>query len=252
MTKQNIKKRAAELTKQTGENAIFSAVVPEVLSALTGIFAPFAKGGFLFGKNKIFLEIARQGNGKLEDIFVGFKSSDAYTKGLLLYIIKSLYLTVGTLLLIVPGIILRLRFLFAELIMADENITPLEALDKSRYLTKDRMGEVFGFELSFLPWFLLGMIPILGWVLMAVYIMPYYKIALAAYYSVLKDDAIRTAERKANFRYPGGTPTRKRLDAGTAAAQQQFAQQQQMAQQQAYMQQQAYYNHQAQQPGNEQ
>lgn len=253
MTRQNIKKRAADLSKQNSETGIFAAAVPAVLSALAGILSPLAQGGFLFGKNKVFLDIARQGKGTLEDIFNGFKNGNLYTKGLLLSVIKSLYITVGTLLLIVPGIILRLRFLFAELIMADEETTALEALEKSRYLTKNRMGEVFTFELSFLPWFLLGCIPILGWVLMAVYIMPYYKVALAAYYYTLKDEAIRSAERKANFRYPGGTPTRKRIDAGTAAAQQNFAQQQNIAQQQAYMQQQAYYGYQtAQQPPEQQ
>lgn len=258
MTKQNIKKRALELTKQNTELGIFAAAVPSAISLLAGVFAPFAQGGFLFGKNKVFLDLARQGEGQLEDIFNGFKDYQKYTKGLLLYVVRSLYITVGTLLLVVPGIIVWLRFLFAELIMADEeNITVLEALNKSRFLTKDRMGEVFGFVLSFLPWFLLGIIPIFGWVLLAVYVMPYYKTALAAYYYTLKDEAIRTAERKAKFRYPGGTPTRKRLDAGAAATQQQFAQQQQYAQQQAYMQQQAYYGYQTSkqppaQPQNEQ
>ena len=254
MTRKNIKKRAADICRQNTELGIFAAAVPGALCALAGLFAPLAQGGFLFGKNKVFLDLARQGEGQLEGIFDGFKSKEKYTKGLLLHVVKSLYITVGTCLLLVPGIIVWLRFLFAELIMADEeNISVLDALNKSRYLTKDHMGEVFGFVMSFIGWFLLGIIPIFGWVLMAVYVIPYFKTALAAYYYTMQDEAIRAAERKAKFRYPGGTPTRKRLDAGAAATQQQLDQQQQYARQQAYMQQQAYYGYQQPaQPQNEQ
>ncbi|MBQ3087433.1 MAG: DUF975 family protein [Clostridia bacterium] len=246
MTRENIKKRAKELSAQNSETGIFAAAVPGFLTALAGILSPLAASGFLMGKNKVFLDIARLGKGHLEDIFDGFKNSKKYTNGLLLYVIKYIYIAIGTLLLIVPGIILRLRFLFAELILADEtDCTVQEALNKSRFLTKERMGEVFAFELSFLPWFILGCIPIIGWVLLIFRIIPYYKVALAAYYFTLKDEAIRAAERKAKFRYPGGTPTRKRLDAGAAAADQTLAQQQAHAAQQAYAQQQAYYDYQA-------
>ncbi len=255
MTKKNIKTRAAEITKQNIETSIFAAAVPSALAFLSTIFNPFVAGGFLTGKNKVFLDLAKQGKGQLEDIFNGFKDFKSYTSGLLMYIVKGLYITVGLLLLVVPGIVLWLRYLFAELILADEpGISVLAALNKSQYLTKNRMGDVFGFVLSFLPLFIVGIIPIFGWVLMAVYIIPYFKTALATYYCSLKDDAIREAERKANYRYPGGTPTRKKLPTGAAAAQQQtlnqqqtYAQQQAYAQQ-AYYQQQAYYNQQRTQP----
>lgn len=255
MTRKDIKKRASELVKQNLETSIFTAAVPCVLSNLLTVLSPLAQGGFLYGKNKIFLEIAKQGKGRLEDLFIGFKGYNSYTKGLLLYVVKSLYIFVGCLLLLIPGLIMWMRYLFAELILADEpDIPVMEAMQKSQFLTKNRMGEVFGFILSFLPWFLLGCIPIFGWVMLAVYILPYFNVAVATYYYALKDEAIRAAERKANFRYPGGTPTRKKLPTGAAAAQQQALNQQQLhAQQQAYAQQnyyrqQAYYNQQAQQP----
>ena len=125
------------------------------------------------------------------------------------------------------------------MVLVDEpGISAMDAVHKSDYLTRNKLGEVFSFKLSFLPWFLLSLIPVVGWLVGLLFVLPYYKTALATYYYSLKDAAIREADRKAHFKYPGGTPTHKK--APTPAPAPDYAQQQAYMQQQAYAQQQAY------------
>ncbi len=62
-------------------------------------------------------------------------------------ILKTLLVGLGFLLFILPGIYLAIRWMFAEYLVIDQNMTPVQALRASSELTKGYWWKLFGFSL---------------------------------------------------------------------------------------------------------
>ncbi len=73
------------------------------------------------------------------------------TKGFVPYLLTTVLLSlmvgVGFVLLVVPGVLLALRFGFAPLLVADQQRDPVEALRESSHLTEGVRGELLAFGL---------------------------------------------------------------------------------------------------------
>lgn len=131
----------------------------------------------------LYVMIIRGSKMKTDDFFkyVFTKTFDAnYIKKLLLYVLKSIILTVMFCLFIIPGIVFYYRYYFAEMIMADNpEMSAKEALKRSKEMTDGHKGELFALDLSFIGWALL--IPLtLG--LVSIYFIPYASTTKALYY----------------------------------------------------------------------
>lgn len=105
-------------------------------------------------------------------------------------ILVTIFTTLWTLLLIIPGIIMGLAYSMTPYIvndMAENNkpVSSLEAISESRHLMKGHKLELFFFNLSFVGWFLLGIISCgIG----LLWIIPYYSTAKAEFYRNLAAD----------------------------------------------------------------
>ena len=98
-------------------------------------------------------------------------------------IIVSIFVTLGCLLFIIPGIIIALNYTFVFYLFAeDKNLTLKEYLDKSKELIKGYRMDYFLFILSFIGWILLCffIIPI-------IWVIPYIQTAEILYYEKLKE-----------------------------------------------------------------
>lgn len=62
-------------------------------------------------------------------------------------ILKTIAIIVGCLLFVVPGVYLALRWMFAELLVIDQGMRPLEALRASSAMTKGIMWKLLAFSL---------------------------------------------------------------------------------------------------------
>jgi uncharacterized membrane protein len=71
-------------------------------------------------------------------------------------LIKTVLILIGFLLLIVPGIYLSVRWMFAELLVIDKGLRPLEALKASSELTKGYRWKLFLFSLVMMILILVG------------------------------------------------------------------------------------------------
>jgi uncharacterized membrane protein len=85
-----------------------------------------------------------------------------YVLATLLY---GLIIAVGTLLLIVPGIIFGLMFMFYGYVMIEKNLGPIEALKESKRLTAGAKWDLFLFSLLAIGLNLLGVLALLVGVL---------------------------------------------------------------------------------------
>jgi uncharacterized membrane protein len=131
----------------------------------------------------VFFRRLREKTANIGDLFIGFKR---FGDTFLLHFFSSLFIFLWTLLLIVPGIIAAIRYSMAYLIMTENpDMSALEAIDASKMLMDGHKSEYFGFVVSFIGWFILGILTAgIGFL----YLVPYFNAAKVEFYEVLKHD----------------------------------------------------------------
>lgn len=123
-------------------------VIYYLISTLTssipkvGLLVAFViEGPFLMGIKTLSLSIARNKEGKIDQIFEGFKS---FAKAIGAFLLMILYIALWTCLLIVPGIIAVFSYSMTFFILIDEpSINISGALEKSKKLMEDNKMKYF-------------------------------------------------------------------------------------------------------------
>lgn len=148
---------------------------------LTSIITFFVMGLFYFGQFSFFLKISR--NQKV-DVNELWSKTNMYLPYLGVSILVGIIVGIGTLLLIIPGIILTLGYSQVYYIMLDdEKIGITDAMKKSREMMKGHKWEFFVLGLSFIGWLLLG---ILTFGILYFWLIPYMEVTLCNFYNELK------------------------------------------------------------------
>lgn len=133
------------------------------------------------------LKISRGDSGSLWTLFEGF---EYFLKYLLMYILMTIIVTVGTLMFIVPGIILSIMFSQARYIMLDNpGLSAIGCLKESSRIIMGHKREYLVLILSLIGWYLLValceiFIGFYGSVLY-IWIYPYTNLIFAQYYDAL-------------------------------------------------------------------
>lgn len=143
-----------------------------------------------------------------------FKNSfnDTYFKKLLLSILVGIITMLLAILFIIPGIIFSYSAYFSSQIMNDyPNLKPTEAIKLSKKMIKGNRWELFVYDLSFIPWYLLTMIT---FGIAGIYVYPYKCTADALYYEnfrlralaegrITEDDFLSEQERIMKYNNTG-------------------------------------------------
>lgn len=137
------------------------------------------------------------------------KSFDkSYLSKLVGYLLVSLITILLACLLIVPGVIFGFSAYFTFQLMNDyPNLKPSEAIKLSRKIVAGNRTELFTYELSFIPWYLLSLIT---FSLASIYVIPYKSTCDALYYEnfrlralaegrIVEDDFLSADERFAKY-----------------------------------------------------
>ena len=170
--------------------AIFLVILAVVIVFGTA-FQVFVSNPIQVGARKYFVEAAEAVNDKEQAKFnlLGF----AFKGEHYLDIIKTMFITYLTiflwgLLLIIPGIIKGYAYRMVPYILADNpHIGVRRAMELSNNMTNGEKMDIFIFDLSFIGWFLLGLI-LCGigiW-----FVNPYYNATQAELYRVLRERAL--------------------------------------------------------------
>lgn len=118
---------------------------------------------------------------KLELLFEGFKKS--FLNSFLAMLLVGLFTFLWSLLFVIPGIIKMFSYAMTPYIIAENpEIDAMAAIDKSREMMNGHKAELFFLRLSFIGWFILGAITIVGFV----FVLPYYQTAEANFYVELR------------------------------------------------------------------
>lgn len=163
-------------------------IIMGTLQAIPGIgfMASLIIGGPLaFGISKFSLLISRNEEARLERIFDGF---DNFKRNLIAYLHVVAFTILWLLCLIVPGIIASLSYAMTFYILYDdENISPKDAIEKSKLMMDGHKLKLFYLCLRFLLWALLCVLTLgLGFLLL----LPYIQITFAKFYDDIKDEVV--------------------------------------------------------------
>lgn len=109
-----------------------------------------------------------------------------YWRNLAGILLVSVFTFLWTLLFIVPGIIKSYAYAMTPYLLQDNpELGPNDARLKSIEIMRGHKGKLFGLDLSFIGWFLLGIISLgVGFI----WIAPYYRTTRAAFYCNLKEE----------------------------------------------------------------
>ncbi len=157
-----------------------------ILALLSIVWQIFLGGPLQSGMSRHFLE-AREDRADFARLFFSFQ------KGRYLNAVKAmgwrlLFIFLWSLLLVIPGIVKAYAYRMVPFIMADNpNMDYRRALQLSMAMTFGEKGEIFLLDLSFLGWYLLGL---LACGIGVVFVVPYHYATMAELYVVLRQKAI--------------------------------------------------------------
>lgn len=149
---------------------------------LASLVAFIIGGPIYFGVASYFLKLAKHMPAEFNELFSGFS---LFKTNFVLNFFIMLFTILWSLLLIVPGIIAAIKYSMAYYIMNENpEIGALEAIQRSKEMMDGHKMRFFEMWLSFLGWFILGVVTAgLG----MLYAVPYYRAAKANFYLDLKE-----------------------------------------------------------------
>ena len=153
--------------------AIFVGII-----AILGIIRFVIGGAIGVGYSRFNLDLIDGKGAKLSTVFGGFKQ---LVSALVARILRSIYVTLWTLLFIIPGIIANFSYSMVHYVMADNpEMGANEAIAESKRLMKGNKWRLFCLCFSFIGWELLALIFTLG--IGMLWVVPYEEAAIAAFY----------------------------------------------------------------------
>lgn len=138
------------------------------------------------GGRKFFIQ-ATKDDVKLN--YIGHAFSSNYLNIVKTVFFKNLFIFLWSLLFLIPGIIKSYQYYFVEYLMAERpDMDYRRALDLSRQMTDGHKWNIFVLELSFIGWYLLG---ILACCIGGLFVNPYYFATQTQLYLTLRYNAIQ-------------------------------------------------------------
>ncbi|HBE76906.1 MAG TPA: hypothetical protein DDW65_03875 [Firmicutes bacterium] len=189
--KKNFELRAIAREKLKGK-WLYAVLVCFIATIISGLLCWIPFIGFIYtliisgpialGLATFFLNLRRDQNPLIENLFDGFKS---FSPALILQLWITLFTFLWTLLLVIPGIIATLRYSLSFYILRDHpELKPKEALERSKQIMKGRKGKLFLLGLSFIGW---GLLAVLTLSIGFLWLVPYINASLAGFYEDVKD-----------------------------------------------------------------
>ncbi|MBQ8063032.1 MAG: DUF975 family protein [Clostridia bacterium] len=135
-------------------------------------------GALTAGLLSYHLKVWRGEEGELKDLLSKFnKDFPRITK---MYLLQTLYVSLWTLLFIVPGIVMAIAYSQAYFLMLDDpELSATDALIKSKELMKGKKWDYFVMYVSFLGWIILS---VLTFGILFLWVNPYLLQTLTGYY----------------------------------------------------------------------
>ena len=167
--------------------AVVVYIVVSLAVSMVPILGPLASflitGSMTLGVTIFFLNVSRNKEAKIEQIFKGF---DIFLTAFVTYLLMFIFVILWALLFIIPGIIAIYSYSMTFYILADNNsIKAREAIRMSKEMMKGNKFKLLCLNIRFVGWFLLCMLTLgIGFL----WLFPYITVSQAKFYDDLKKD----------------------------------------------------------------
>ena len=162
------------LVEINDESLAIAIIIPIITLVITGPLT--------IGQCKFFINLANRSNPKFSDLWYGFNN---ILKAIGVTLLVGIIVSIGTILLIIPGIILSFMYSQVYYIMAENpEMSIIYCLKESSRIMKGHKMDLFVLELSFLGWVILMGIT---FGIAGLYVLPYYSATLTNFYLEIKN-----------------------------------------------------------------
>ncbi|PEB54060.1 hypothetical protein CON65_06710 [Bacillus pseudomycoides] len=143
-------------------------------------------GPLTLGAYYLVLNAIREREVRIGQLFRWFTDGTKFIKSFLTYLLVCIYLTLWTILLIIPGIIKSFSYAMTYFILNDHpEYSMNQAITESRRMMDGHKMDYFLLCLSFIGWFLLSIVTLgIGFLWLA----PYFYTTTAAFYDEISQD----------------------------------------------------------------
>lgn len=125
-----------------------------------------------------------------KDLVFGFKNDPIRT--IVAAIVKSIYIFLWTLLLIVPGLMKTYSYAMTEYLLVTDELSGTESITRSKQLMYGHRGQLFMLDLSYLPQYLLGIFTLC---ILWLWIIPKHQTARVLFFQeIIENTASSSAE----------------------------------------------------------
>ena len=199
MTRKELKTRAKQQLSNNWFRAIVVLVIAFVITVFSNYLSDIYYGGiwtyillsivtFLIatplelGQSIFFLNLAKNKEGKVSDIFLGYKN---FIKVIGVGILINIIVSIGLIVFIIPGLILSIMYSQSYYILAENpNIGIVECLRESRLIMDGQKWNYLVLMMSFILWILLT---IITFGIAGLYVIPYYELTFTNFYLDIKN-----------------------------------------------------------------
>ena len=151
------------------------------IDSFLAIVSIIIAGPMALGYTSFSLNISRNKEAMVEDVFSGFQN---FGTSLGAYLLMLIFIFLWSLLLIIPGIIAALSYSMTFYILADDpSIKPMDAIDKSKAMMQGNKWKYFLLNIRFIGWAILCLFTFgIGFL----WLIPYIQISVAKFYDDIK------------------------------------------------------------------
>ena len=162
------------LAEIDSESFAISIIIPIITLVITGPLT--------IGQCKFFINLANRSNPKFSDLWYGFNNM---LRAIGVTLLVGVIVFIGSILFIIPGIILAFMYSQVYYIMAENpEMSIMNCLKESSRIMKGHKMDLFILELSFLGW---GILMVITLGIAGLYVLPYYNTTLPNFYLDIKD-----------------------------------------------------------------
>ena len=199
MTRKELKITAKQQLSNNWLKAILIIVIAFLITGLSSYLSDIYYGGIWtyilmsivtfsiatpleLGQSIFFLNLSKNKEGKISDLFLGYKS---FIKVIGVGILINIIVSIGLILFIIPGLILSIMYSQSYYILAENpNIGIVECLRESRLIMNGQKWNYLVLMMSFILWILLTVIT---FGIAGLYVIPYYELTFTNFYLDIKN-----------------------------------------------------------------
>lgn len=177
----SIDDKTSQQIKQMIPDHIFPIVMTSLwILLLWGLVIIAISGMIQLGYCRYLLNNEDYQYGQLNDLF---SQKHRFTDGLIMSLLRSLFITLWSMLCGIPGIIARYAYAMTPFILLENpNVRPIDAIKQSKELMQGHKMDLFLLDLSFIGWNLLCILTLgIGYL----WLIPYKNASYAAFYRSL-------------------------------------------------------------------